>query len=95
MWLCIYFTEINNDVCIISGEETSAVKMLEENLINKVSVVKRVVSVSGSPRYHDNKQKTFNTVILFHMNEINQDEHMLDFAALLDTEKQVCFPHII
>lgn len=65
--------------------------MLEESLMNKVAVVKRVVGVSDSPRYHDNKQKTFNTVILFHMYEINQDEHLLDFAALLDTEKQVYF----
>ncbi|XP_075231136.1 D-ribitol-5-phosphate cytidylyltransferase-like [Lycorma delicatula] len=87
--------EINNDVCIISSEETSAVKMLEENLISKVAVVKRVVGVLDSSQYHDNKQKTFNTVILFHMHEINQDEQLLDFAALLNTEKQGLIIHII
>lgn len=89
--------EKSNGVCIISEHQTPLVRMLEESLIDKVSCIRRVDSVSEPPPppSNDHKQRTFNTVIIFHMHEIQQDEHLLDFASLLDVDKDGLIVHII
>ncbi|XP_039291047.1 uncharacterized protein LOC120352829 [Nilaparvata lugens] len=88
--------ERSNGVCIISEQQTASSKMLEESLSDKVLRIKRVDSVAehSSPST-DHNQATFNTVIIFHMHEIQQDEHLLDFASLLDVDKNGLIVHII
>lgn len=83
--------ERRNDVCIISEADSTAALLLVDSLSNHVSTVKRVVNIADSERCRtDDKQTTFNTVVLFHVHEI-QDQHLVDFAAMLDIDRQVSF----
>ncbi|KAK9504429.1 hypothetical protein O3M35_010763 [Rhynocoris fuscipes] len=81
------------DVCIISDLESDALNSLEDVLKNKVASVKTVLGTSPS-KNQDNGKK-YNTVILFHRHEIQQDLHLVDFANLIDLDKQGLIIHII
>lgn len=61
--------------------------LLEDALKNKVASVKIVLGTSSS-KNQDNGKK-YNTVILLHRHEIQQDLHLVDFANLIDLDKQV------
>nr|CAD7415733.1 unnamed protein product [Timema cristinae] len=67
-------------VCIVAAEESDVVKILCETLRSHVVHIK---SVGKSPR------ETFNTVVLFHIQQLDHDTQLLDLAAMLDFQKQV------
>ena len=60
------------------------VQLLCDSLNGRV----RSLEVVGDPSTKDS-EKMFNIVILFHSREIQQDLHLLDFASLIDLDKQV------
>nr|CAD7409297.1 unnamed protein product [Timema poppensis] len=73
-------------VCIVAAEESDVVKRLCETLRCHVVHVK---SFGDSPR------GTFNTVVLFHIQQLDHDTQLLDLAAMLDFHKQGLIIHII
>lgn len=81
----MFFLEKTTDVCIITDEENEAVRLLDDSLHGKVGSLEVVVGDPSSK----NLDKTYNIVILFHSREIQQDLHLLDFASLIDLDKQV------
>ncbi|XP_073971937.1 D-ribitol-5-phosphate cytidylyltransferase-like isoform X2 [Rhodnius prolixus] len=85
--------EKSTDVCIITDFESDALNLLEDALKNKVASVKIVLGTSSS-KNQDNGKK-YNTVILLHRHEIQQDLHLVDFANLIDLDKQGLIIHII
>ncbi|XP_069674530.1 D-ribitol-5-phosphate cytidylyltransferase-like [Periplaneta americana] len=85
--------EKTNQVCIMSSEENETVKLLAETLESKVSTVQCVVTTADATRF--TSRETFNTVVLFHLHEIDQDNQLLDFAAMLDIDHQGLIIHVI
>lgn len=83
--------EKTTDVCIITDEENEAVGLLHDSLHDKVGSLEVVVGDPSSK----NLDKTYNIVILFHSREIQQDLHLLDFASLIDLDKQGLIIHVI
>ncbi|XP_024216228.1 D-ribitol-5-phosphate cytidylyltransferase isoform X2 [Halyomorpha halys] len=83
--------EKTTDVCIITDEENEAVRLLSDSLHGKVGSLEVVVGDPSSK----NLDKTYNIVILFHSREIQQDLHLLDFASLIDLDKQGLIIHVI
>lgn len=83
--------EKSTDVCIIAEEESGSVSLLSDSLQGKVSSVEVIL---GDPSAKDSG-KTYNIVIIFHSREIQQDLHLLDFASLIDLEKQGLIVHVI
>jgi hypothetical protein len=73
----------------MSSEENETVKLLTEILESKVSMVKCVVTSMDTTRL--TSRETFNTVVFFHLHEIDQDNQLLDFEAMLDVDHQVSF----
>nr|CAD7463217.1 unnamed protein product [Timema tahoe] len=71
-------------VCIVAAEESDVVKILCETLRSQVVHIK---SAGDSPR------ETFNTVVLFHIQQLDHDIQLL--AAMLDFHKQGLIIHII
>uniref|UniRef100_A0A1B6DTQ5 2-C-methyl-D-erythritol 4-phosphate cytidylyltransferase-like protein n=1 Tax=Clastoptera arizonana TaxID=38151 RepID=A0A1B6DTQ5_9HEMI len=83
------------DVCVISEEKISAASLLVDSLSNHVSTVKRVINITDSDHCStEKKQATFNTVVLFHEHEI-QDQHLVDFSTMLDLDRQGLIIHVI
>ncbi|PSN56951.1 hypothetical protein C0J52_07429 [Blattella germanica] len=74
-----------NQVCIMAPEENDAVKLLVESLESKVSLVQCVVTTSDMRL---TGKESFNTVVFFHLHEIDQDNQLLDFASMLDVDHQ-------
>lgn len=57
-------------------------------------LVDSISSVAATVRHIESTvdtrdSETYNTVIVFHENEIQQDTHLVDFAPLLNTDKLV------
>jgi hypothetical protein len=73
----------------MSSEENDTVKLLTETLESKVSMVKSVVTCMDTTRITSGE--TFNTVVFFHLHEIDQNNQLLDFEAMLDVDHQVRF----
>jgi hypothetical protein len=73
----------------MSSEENETVKLLTETLESKVSMVKSVVTSMDTTRMTSGE--TFNTVVFFHLHEIDQNNQLLDFEAMLDVDHQVRF----
>jgi len=71
----------------MASEENETVKLLTETLESKVSMVQCIVTSMDMPRMRS--RETFNTVVFFHLHEIDQDNQLLDFAAMLDVDHQV------
>ena len=71
----------------MASEENETVKLLTETLESKVSMVQCIVTSMDMPRMRS--RETFNTVVFFHLHEIDQDSQLLDFAAMLDVDHQV------
>jgi hypothetical protein len=71
----------------MASEENETVKLLTETLESKVSMVQCVVTSIDSSRL--TSRETFNTVVFFHLHEIDQDNQLLDLAAMLDVDHQV------
>ncbi|KAF6206081.1 hypothetical protein GE061_017306 [Apolygus lucorum] len=82
-----------SDVCIISDRETEVLKLIADTLTGRVASLQTLVG-SLSDKAKDNG-KTYNTVVLFHHKEIQQDRHLLDFANLIDLERRGLIIHII
>ncbi|XP_066994862.1 D-ribitol-5-phosphate cytidylyltransferase [Anabrus simplex] len=87
------FRERMNQVCILAPEETETVRLVAETLSAKVSTVQRILITADAS--HRNLKETFNTVIFFHLHEIDQDSQLLNFAAMLDVEKEGLIVHVI
>lgn len=85
--------ERTNQVCIMASEENETVKLLTETLESKVSMVQCIVTSMDMPRMRS--RETFNTVVFFHLHEIDQDSQLLDFAAMLDVDHQGLIIHVI
>lgn len=81
------YSERTNQVCIMASEENETVKLLTETLESKVSMVQCIVTSMDMPRMRS--RETFNIVVFFHLHEIDQDNQLLDFAAMLDVDHQV------
>ncbi|XP_063216694.1 D-ribitol-5-phosphate cytidylyltransferase-like isoform X2 [Bacillus rossius redtenbacheri] len=79
--------EAMNSVCIVAAEESEAVRLLAESLSCRVASVRHVRSAADPPA--GSSKDTFNTVIFFHEHEIDQENQLLEFATMLDFEKQV------
>jgi hypothetical protein len=71
----------------MASEENETVKLLTETLESKVSAVQCIVTSMDMPRMRS--KEIFNTVVFFHLHEIDQDNQLLDFAAMLDVDHQV------
>jgi len=71
----------------MASEENEAVKLLAETLESKVSMVQCVMTSMDTTRLTSGE--TFNTIVFFHLHEIDQDNQLLDFAAMLDVDHQV------
>ncbi|KAJ9593408.1 hypothetical protein L9F63_015034 [Diploptera punctata] len=84
--------EKTNQVCIMASEENETVKLLMEILESKVSLVQCVVTSTDTRL---SCKETFNTVVFFHLHEIDQDNQLLDFAAMLDVDHQGLIIHVI
>lgn len=71
----------------MASEENDTVRLLTETLESKVSMVQCVVTSVDSARM--SSRGSFNTVVFFHLHEIDQDNQLLDLAAMLDVDHQV------
>ncbi|XP_054290895.1 D-ribitol-5-phosphate cytidylyltransferase-like [Macrosteles quadrilineatus] len=84
----------NNNVCIISTEKNAIINTLVDSLnISAAQTVRHVVSPEDTDS-NNTDQHTFNIVICFHQQEI-QDTQLVDFAPMLDTVNQGLIIHVI
>ncbi|XP_046683756.1 D-ribitol-5-phosphate cytidylyltransferase-like isoform X1 [Homalodisca vitripennis] len=81
-----------NNVCIIAAEKTAVISQLLDSVGSVANAVRHIVSTVCSS---DVDNLTYNTVIVFHEQEIQQDTHLVDFASMLDTDKLGLIIHVI
>lgn len=79
-------TEKHNNVCIIVTKENPTIHHLIESLSFGVATVRHISSICKEAT--DDNQ-IYNTVIVFHEQEIKHDM-MLNLSSMLDTDKTVC-----
>ncbi|XP_014246359.1 D-ribitol-5-phosphate cytidylyltransferase-like [Cimex lectularius] len=82
------------DVCIISEDMSEELTTLSQGLVHRVGTMRTMIGKLAKNRDMFNG-KVYNTIILLHMHEIEQDLHLLDFANLIDMERQGLIIHII
>lgn len=82
----VLVTETHNNICVIAAKQSSVISQLMEIMACGAATVRHI-----SDTHSDNsgQSQTYNTVIVFHEQEIKQDTHLVDFASMLDTEKLV------
>lgn len=75
-------------------EDSEPARMLAEGLVAHVHTVERVVTNSEDDVQRPSGHQ-FNYVIFFHASQIDMESPLLNFAALLDLERQVCVVQVI
>lgn len=74
-------------MCIVAAHEPDAAQLLLETLTPKVHTISKALTSNNVATQMS--QAIFNTVVFFHVREIDQNGQLLDLASVLDVDKQV------
>lgn len=86
-----YMREMYTEVCLMGCEEDEVIKDLFDALKSRVHRVECLVTGSELKP----NQQAFNTVVCVHDKEIDQENQLLRFGAVLDVERQGLIIHVV